>query len=1583
MPITAYTPLTAAFIPSSIPGCAMWLDATDSTSYTLSGTTVTSWTDKANGIVFAQAQGTVVNTASAIGTKNAFAFNSGSLFNQTITFNNTAFTIFSITNGTSGGYGYILKPNYQTNANLDGTLFYGSYPDMASFNTSPANLGAGPWVNGINANTPQSTCAGSQLLGCVATGGSVYPYYNGTAMNAKTGTCYGNGTNSYILGVLVGDTEQFSQNWGGYIGEVIIYGVALTTAQRQQVEGYLAWKWGLQAKLPGSHPYAAAVPMMAAPAFKPTSITGCKVWLDGADTNGNGTKLSNGGTVSTWVDKSGNSCSPTATAGAYPTYSSVSNCVTWNGSANTQLIFPSGISNAVVGTAFTIFIVEQRTSGGENFIIRGTAGGNANLLIGYSGGNSAITRRFSFYGNDLDFAGLPSYTSGESASISCYQYSKPNRAIYNNGTLGSSDTNSSDLVSYAGAMIGGAVSWAGYSGNIFEIIMYNVAFTTAQRQQVEGYLAWKWGLQASLPGSHPYASTNPNPTINNKISAIPYYTQFSPLQIANCQLWLDASDSSTSSMTFSSGSNLSVWKDKSGKGNNFSLTTGTTTRINDGGYSVVNFPSGALMTSANQITFSSSSAFFIVCKTTSGFGYAVGFTNITSGDYGIRFINGVLQGTTAAQGYNVDDLGNTTYYVNGVFNLPTTTTTYNLINTTNPQYSGTTTLTLSTTYNSRYFVGTIAEFIYYPTGVTATQRQQLESYLAQKWGLTSQLPNFSAPTAITGCKLWLDANDPAGTGATPTNGQAITTWVNKTSGFLNLTGSASISTYGGRNSMSFTNALSLTTTTSSVPMTSVSCFMVWVQSTSYGNVALLNLGTNLITWQSDCIGFYSDASVTKPGGTPGYRIYSGSTTLTGTAYTTATTADAVPFHILEITIDASGNMTVYRNGTSFQTGTRPASWGGTLTVCGFGEDLRYNTPAGAAQASCFVSEVIAYNSVLTTTQRQQVEGYLAVKWGLQSSLPISHPYYATNPIHLNFTTVIGRDPIVAALVPTIPRGIGYVYTFYTNTKTFTYTGANQTFVVPTSINPATVTVYMWGAGGGGGHTGTQGATAGGAGAYLQGTLRVTPNNSLTIIVGGGGAHGSTGSAYGGGGSANASGTYGGGGGRSAIQLSGTELVDAGGGGGAGYDCSGGYANFSPTINGGAGYPGLTGASWPFDSGGGGTQTAGGAAGPGNASSYGTPQPGTYLAGGLAAAYAGAGGSGYYGGGGGNTNDTNGAGGGGGSSYTTNAAFTLITGSNSPNGYSAPASASPYYVSGIAAGSTNMTTGGNGLIVVMYTSITPPPVSSGGTVTVNGLYRVHSFTTVGTTTFTLSSPVPIQAQVLVVGGGGGGGGYYNGGGGGAGGAAYTTSFTIAPGSYTVTVGGGGTGQSGYGSAGGTGTSSSFSTLTGSGGGGGGSDNNVNGVSGGCGGGMGPLGATSPGSGTQGFAGGYGTNGPNMGNLGGSYGSGYGGGGGGGMGTVGSNALTSGGPGWGGLGKSYTVGGQSYLVAAGGGAGTADTDNTNFGLGGSSIGGNGGLNSVRVATSGATNTGSGGGGFGRSGTGSGGSGGSGIVILSFLN
>jgi hypothetical protein len=58
-------------------------------------------------------------------------------------------------------------------------------------------------------------------------------------------------------------------------------------------------------------------------------------------------------------------------------------------------------------------------------------------------------------------------------------------------------------------------SWNGYFGEF--IFVNNIDRDTAQ--QIEGYLAWKWGLEAFLPAEHPYKSSAPRgPDIGTVIS---------------------------------------------------------------------------------------------------------------------------------------------------------------------------------------------------------------------------------------------------------------------------------------------------------------------------------------------------------------------------------------------------------------------------------------------------------------------------------------------------------------------------------------------------------------------------------------------------------------------------------------------------------------------------------------------------------------------------------------------------------------------------------------------------------------------------------------------------------------------------------------------------------------------------------------------------------------------------------------------------------------------------------------------------------------------------------------------------------
>lgn len=82
-------------------------------------------------------------------------------------------------------------------------------------------------------------------------------------------------------------------------------------------------------------------------------------------------------------------------------------------------------------------------------------------------------------------------------------------------------------------------------------------------------------------------------------------------------------------------------------------------------------------------------------------------------------------------------------------------------------------------------------------------------------------------------------------------------------------------------------------------------------------------------------------------------------------------------------------------------------------------------------------------------------------------------------------------------------------------------------------------------------------------------------------------------------------------------------------------------------------------------------------------------------------------------------------------------------------------------------------------------------ASGGTITVVGNSNIHTFTTIGGTTFTVNSNIH-GAQILIVAGGGGAACGWQAGGGGAGGYLYYKNTNIATGTYTINIGKGGIG-----------------------------------------------------------------------------------------------------------------------------------------------------------------------------------------------
>lgn len=60
--------------------------------------------------------------------------------------------------------------------------------------------------------------------------------------------------------LVIGDATPLSYEFIGYVGEIIILTGPVVPATRFLLEGYLAWKWGLQANLPNTHPYKKVAP---------------------------------------------------------------------------------------------------------------------------------------------------------------------------------------------------------------------------------------------------------------------------------------------------------------------------------------------------------------------------------------------------------------------------------------------------------------------------------------------------------------------------------------------------------------------------------------------------------------------------------------------------------------------------------------------------------------------------------------------------------------------------------------------------------------------------------------------------------------------------------------------------------------------------------------------------------------------------------------------------------------------------------------------------------------------------------------------------------------------------------------------------------------------------------------------------------------------------------------------------------------------------------------------------------------------------------------------------------------------------
>ncbi len=226
-------------------------------------------------------------------------------------------------------------------------------------------------------------------------------------------------------------------------------------------------------------------------------VAGSSLWLDASDT---ASLTLTGNTVARWDDRSGNGRNAVAGGLSQPLVANNPlvgglEVVRFNGTnqiLNVDLSF-------LAGSEYTIFAVEGRTSSRTQnyFLGTPTPSQNNGLHVGYL---DNTTYGLAQHANDLDYTGLPGYTSQEFRVWSNLLDSDSGHAVYLNGANPVSNSNTVALITANNGRIGAGqrsenVQW--FHGDLGEILIFNHALSSTERQSVEAYLLRKWILGLS------------------------------------------------------------------------------------------------------------------------------------------------------------------------------------------------------------------------------------------------------------------------------------------------------------------------------------------------------------------------------------------------------------------------------------------------------------------------------------------------------------------------------------------------------------------------------------------------------------------------------------------------------------------------------------------------------------------------------------------------------------------------------------------------------------------------------------------------------------------------------------------------------------------------------------------------------------------------------------------------------------------------------------------------------------------------------------------------------------------------------
>ena len=249
---------------------ALWLDANDFSTITLNGSTVSQWNDKS---------GNVRNVSQATAANQPNYTASGLNGKPVITFDGTNDALLNASAGliraVSGTTVVMVMSRAANLAAESVSLWIGTSVGNArlimSTRVGLASPGEGFTSGGRRLSTdPFQTVTGFAYTSNPIIAAARYDYANANLAIWQDGTAGASrvfqtagvaDNNAGELAIGAANATGTGALFNGYIGEITLVHSALSTTDRQRLEGYLAHKWGLIANLPSNHPFKFTPPI--------------------------------------------------------------------------------------------------------------------------------------------------------------------------------------------------------------------------------------------------------------------------------------------------------------------------------------------------------------------------------------------------------------------------------------------------------------------------------------------------------------------------------------------------------------------------------------------------------------------------------------------------------------------------------------------------------------------------------------------------------------------------------------------------------------------------------------------------------------------------------------------------------------------------------------------------------------------------------------------------------------------------------------------------------------------------------------------------------------------------------------------------------------------------------------------------------------------------------------------------------------------------------------------------------------------------------------------------------------------------